>query len=151
MALNLLVHLLWVIGWQVRFVNEQNHRHVPALRHAEQGQGVPLQTRAAVNHQHGHIQRQQGPLGLGGKVHMAGGVDQGKMPVINCKAGLPRKHGNAPLPLNLVGIQRGIAMVHPARAANGPCLVQQLFRQGGFACVHMGQNACRNRANHLNT
>ena len=98
----------------------------------------------------GDLGGQAALLGLLGQ-RRAGGVDQGKMPVIDGKAGLARKHGNAPLPLNLVGVQRGIAMVHPAKAANGPRVVQQLFRQGGFACVHMGQNACRNRANHLNT
>lgn len=57
--------------------------------------GMALHAVRSADHQHGVIQHLQGALGLGGKIHMAGGVQQGDGGIARRKQRLLGKDGDA--------------------------------------------------------
>ena len=126
---------------QVHLVHEQQHRHPVPGQQLPQSQGVALQALAAADHQNGAIQHLKGALGLGGKIHVAGGVQQRYRKAGHLQQGLLGEDGDAPGPLLGVCVQKGVAVVHAAQAAQGPATVQKPLGKGGFARVHMGKNA----------
>ena len=79
----------------------------------------------AADHQHGAVQYLQRPLHFGGEIHVARGVQQGDLPVRPGSAVRQRKHrlfgknGDAPLPLQVLRIQEGVPVVHPAQGTDG--------------------------------
>ena len=73
--------------------------------------------------------------------HMPRRIAEGKCPAFQPEGRLLAEYGDAPLALHRVGVQKGIPVIHPALAADGPCAVQKGLCQRGFARVHMGQNA----------
>ena len=126
---------------QVHLVHEQQHRHPVPGQQLPQGQGVALQALAAADHQNGAVQHLKGALGLGGKIHVAGGVQQRHRQAGHFQQRLLGKDGDAPGPLLGVRVQKGVAVVHAAQAAQGPAAVQKPLGKGGFARIHMGKNA----------
>ena len=58
----------------------------------------------AADDQHGAVQHRHDALGLGGKVHMAGGVHQGDGAVLRFQQRLFGKNGDAPCAFQRVGI-----------------------------------------------
>ena len=69
---------------------------------------------------------------------------QKKIPVVPMgENGLGRKHRDASGPLHGGKVHTGSAVIHPAHGPQRPTPVQQLFRQSGFAAVHLGQNPQR--------
>ena len=65
------------------------------------------------------------------------GRDSGK----GRKGRLLGKDRDPPVPLHDIGVQKGIPVIHPPRAADRAGPVQQGLRQGRLARVHMGQQA----------
>ena len=96
------------------------------------------------DHQHRHVQRLEGALGLGGEIHVTRGVQQGQLQRRGADHRLLGKHGDAPGPLDGIGIQKGVPVIHPAHFSDGAARVEQRLGQGGFARVHMGQHTCTN-------
>ena len=47
--------------------------------------------------------------------------------------------GDAPLPLQAVGIQKGVPVVYPAQFFDCAPSIEQCLREGGLPRVHMGQ------------
>ena len=90
-----------------------------------EGAAVALDAVRPADDQHGVIQHLQRPLRLGGKVHMAGGVQQRHPGLPQFQHRLLGKNGDAPLPLHGVGVQKGVLMVHPPQTADGSGPVQQ--------------------------
>ena len=72
---------------------------------------------------------------------MAGGVQQGDFQLPRLEHRLLGEDGNAPLPLQLVGVQEGVLVIHPAQAADLAGGVEKGLGQGGFPRVHVGQYA----------
>ena len=95
----------------------------------------------AADDQHGVVQHLQGPLGLGGKVHVARGVQQGQLGLGQGEHRLLGEDGDAPGPLQGVCVQKGVLVVHPAQLPQGPGLVEHGLAQGGLSRVHVGQDA----------
>ncbi len=95
----------------------------------------------AADDQKGAVQHPEGSLRFGGEVHVAGGVQQGDFQIPGGQHGLLGEDGDAPLPLHGVRVQKGVPVVYPAQLPDGPALVQQGLRQGGFSGVHVGQQA----------
>ncbi len=91
--------------------------------------------------QDGVVQHLEGALHLGGEVHMAGGVQEGDRQRRGLEQGLLGEDGDAPVPLQGVGVQIGVPVVHPSQGGDGPGGVEQGLGQGGFPRVHVGQNA----------
>ena len=85
------------------------------------------------------VQNGHGALGLGGEIHVPRRVYQRHGQVLRLKARLLGKDGNAPLTLQIMGIQKRIPMVNPSQRASCPGAVQQCFAQGGLPRIHMGK------------
>ena len=103
--------------------------------------GMALHAVRSADHQHGIVQHLQGALGLGGKIHMAGGIQQGDIRIARSKQRLLGKDGNAACFFQAIGVQKGVPMVHPAQLADGTGAVEHGLGEGGLAGVHMSQNA----------
>ena len=110
---------------EVCFVYKDEDRHLPALEQLPDGEGVGLDAVGAADHQDGIVQHLEGALHLGGEVHMAGGVQQGELIFPDREHRLFGEDGDAPLPLEAVGIQKGIPMVHAAEPAHCAGAVEQ--------------------------
>ena len=124
----------------IHLVDEEEGGDMVALQQLPQGLGVPLHPVRTADQQHRAVHHLHRPLRLGGEVHVARGVQQGELPLPPAQPGLLGEDGDAPLPLLLLGIQKGVAVVHPAQPAHRPGAVQHRLGQGGFARVHMGQH-----------
>ena len=72
---------------------------------------------------------------------MAGGIQQSQLQRAPGQPGLLGEDGDAPLPLLLIGVQHGVLVVHPPQLPSLAAEVEQSLGQGGFARVHMGQDA----------
>ena len=101
---------------------------------------MALDSVGAADDQNGIVQHPHGPLRLAGEVHVARRIQKGDGGLPQRQDGLLGKDGDAPLPLDGVGVQKSVLVVHPAQTTERPTPVEQAFRQGSFARVHMGQN-----------
>ena len=110
---------------QIHLVDEQKRGHLISLQQIPQCPGVALYAVSTGDHQHGAVQHLQRSLHFGGKVYMAGGVQQRHTGLPQFQHRLLGKDGNAPLPLHGVGVQKGVLMVHPPQTADGSGPVQQ--------------------------
>ena len=136
---------------QVHLVDKNQRWNVVPLQKPPQRGGVALHPVCARDDQNGIVQHLQGALRLGGKVHMAGGVQQRDAGFLQRHAavaarrqrelGLFGKDGDAPRPLQRVGVQKGVPVVHPPQLADHPGAKEQCLRQGRLAAVNVGQNA----------
>ena len=109
------------------------------LQQPPEGHGVGLDAVGAGDHQNGAVQNGQAPLRFRGKVYMAGGVHQSDVPPGGGEPGLLGENGDAPGPLQIVGVQVGIAVIHPAQSPPGAGGIEQSLGKGSLARVHMGQ------------
>ena len=110
---------------QIHLVNKEEGGNLIPLQQIPQRPGVALDAVGAGDHQHSAVQHLKGPLHLGGKIHMAGGVQQRHPGISQFQHRLLGENGDAPLALHVVGVQKGVLMVHPAQAADGSGPVQQ--------------------------
>ena len=104
-----------------------------------EGFGVALDPVRPADDQDGIVQHLQGPLHLGGKIHMPRGVQQGDPGIPLVKNRLLGKNRDAPAPFQAVGVQECVLVIHPAQTPDAARPVEQGLGQGGFARVHMGQ------------
>ena len=75
---------------------------------------MALHTVAAADDEHRVIEDGERALHLGGKVDMAGGVEQRDLGCSGGEHGLLGKNGDAALTLECVGIEKGVAVVDAA-------------------------------------
>ena len=92
----------------------------------------------AADDQHRAVQHRHSPLRLRGEIHMARGVNEDDLPAGRLQNGLLGKNRNAPGPLQLMGVQKRVLMVHPPQSPPGPAAVEQRLRQRRLPRVHMG-------------
>ena len=126
---------------QVHLVHKEEGGYPVSLQQLPQGMGVTLDPVGSADHQNGAVQHRQGALHLGGEVHVAGGVQQGDLQMLQREHRLLGEDGDAPLLLHRVGVQKGVPVVHPAQLFQFSAGVEQSLAEGGLARVHMGQNA----------
>ena len=140
----LIQHCLPIRSSQIHLVHKHKHRHPITAQQLPHGFGVALHAVGAAYHQHRVVQHRESALHLAGKIHMAGGIQQGDLRIGQAEHRLLGEDGDAPLPLHGVGIQKGVLVIHTAQLfqASGP--IQQCFGQGGFTRVHMGQQTRTN-------
>ena len=112
---------------QIHLVYKQEHRHPMTLQQLPQGQGVALHPVGAADDQHRRVQHLQGALHLGGEVHMAGGVQQGEAHARRVQHRLLGEDGDAPGAFLCVGVQKGVAVIHPPQTAGDARLIEQGF------------------------
>ena len=111
---------------------------------APQGFGMALHAVCAAEDKECTVQHLQNPLHLGGKIHMARRVQQGDFQLAQGEHGLFGENCDAALPLQRVGIEKGVAMIDPAQPAQLAAGVEHGLGEGGLARVDMGENAHRN-------
>ena len=126
---------------QVHLVHEYKGGHMVAPQQPPQRFGMALHAVRSADHQHGIVQHLQGALGLGGKIHMTGGIQQGDGGIARRKQRLLGKDGDAARFFQAVGVQKGISVVYPPQLADSTGAVEHGLGEGGLAGVHMGQNA----------
>ena len=124
---------------QIHLGDKQECGDLVVLQKLPEGPGVGLHPVDTADDQDRVIQNLQDPLCLRGEIHVTRGVQQGQLPVGKGKMGLTGKNRNAPFPLQRVEIHGGVAVIHPAGTPQQTAPVEHCLRQGGFACVHMGQ------------
>ena len=111
-----------------------------AAQQGPEGLGMALHPGGAADDQHRVVQHPHRPLGLGRKVDVAGGVQPGDGRPPRREQRLLGEDGDAPGPLEAVGVQEGVLVVHPAQPADGPGAVEHRLGQGGLARVDVGQH-----------
>ena len=131
--------LLPVRAGEVHFIDEQEGGDIVPLQQPPEGHGMGLNAVGAGDQQDGAVQNGHGPLGLGGEVHVARSVHQGHIQIGGGDQGLLGKDRNAAAPLQIVGVEIGVPVIHPAQSPPGAAAIQQGFGQGSFACVNMGK------------
>lgn len=72
---------------------------------------------------------------------MAGGVHQGDLPVFRLENCLLGENGDAPAAFQLMGVQKGVPVIHPSQPPPGAGLKQQRLGQRGLSRIHMGQQS----------
>ncbi|MNC51777.1 hypothetical protein D3C75_1010830 [compost metagenome] len=72
---------------------------------------------------------------------MSGSIQQKIARISVYKLCLVGKHGNSARFFNLMGIQKGILMVHSAPAAYCLCMIKQLLGKSGFTGVDMREQS----------
>ena len=102
---------------------------------------MTLHTGRAADYHNGAVQHIQRPLHLSRKIHMARRVQQGSLQTVQSQQRLLGKNSNPPLPFQGKGIQKSVAMIHAAKAADRAGNIEHCLGQGSFSRVHMGQNA----------
>ena len=125
----------------VHLVDKEKDGHPRLLQQLPQGLGVALDPVSGTDHQDGAVQHLQGPLRLGGEVHVSRGVHQGQLQVPPAQDGLFGIDGDAPLPLQLLGVQKGVPVVHPAQAADVARQIEHGLGEGGLPGVHVGHDS----------
>ena len=126
---------------QVHFIDKYKRRDAIPTQQPPQRLGVALDAVGAGDDQHGVVQYLQRALGLGGKIHMAGGIQQGDGGVFHIQERLLGKNGDAPGLFQRIGVEEGVLMVHPAQLADGAGAVEHGLREGGLAGIDVGQDA----------
>ena len=126
---------------QVHFIHEYKGRHMVAPQQPPQRFGMALHAVRSADHQHGVIQHLQGALSLGGKIHMAGGIQQSNGSIARRKQRLLGKDSDAACFFQAVGIQKGVSVIHPPQLPDLAGTVQQSFGKRRLSGIHMGSNA----------
>ena len=103
---------------------------------------LALDAVGAADDQHSVVEHLQRALRLGGKVHMAGGVQQGDIRTSRFQQGLLGKDGDATRLFQRVGVEEGIFVIHPAQLADAARAVEHRLGEGGLAGVYMGKDEC---------
>ena len=134
------LQLLLLTDGQIGLVDEEEGGHTVVLQQLPEGAGMVLHPVGGGDHQDGVIQKGQGAFGLGGEVHVAGGVQQDVVAGLGGEPRLLGEDGDASLPLHGVGIQKGIAVIHAPQGAELTGDIQESLGQGGLTCVHVGQD-----------
>ena len=109
-----------------------------ALQQPPQGLRVGLHAVGPADDQHRVVQNLHCPLRLGGKIRVARGVQQIHRALFQRHDGLFGKNGDPPLPLQQVGVQIAVPVIHPAQLFDLAREVQHGLRQSGLPRVHMG-------------
>ena len=108
---------------QIHLVDKEEHRQAVALQQPPEGAGVGLHAVRAADDQDGAVQHLEGALHLRGEVHVARGVQQRGLLLPQGEHRLLGVDGDAPLPLQLVRVQEGVPVVHPAQGPDAAGLI----------------------------
>ena len=124
---------------QIHFVDKYKGGDAVLLQQPPEGQCVGLDPVSAADDPYCAIQDGKGPFGFRSQIRMARGIHQGDLQSVRFQNGLLGKNGDAPLPFQIMGVQKGIPVIHPTQGAFGTGAIQQGFAMGGLAGVNMSQ------------
>ena len=130
-----------VCAREVELVDKHERRHAVALQQPQQRPRVALYAVGAADDENGAVQHGERSLHLSGEVHMPRRVQKGKACALHRKQrGFP-KDRDAALPFQSVGVEEGVAVVDAPQRAPRARGIEQRLGQGGFARVHMREDA----------
>ena len=125
LRLQLLQQGLPALSGQIHFIDKEEGGHPVALEQVPQGQGVGLDAVGAVDDQNRAVQHRHGPLRLRSEVHMARRIHQGDVQIYGLHQRQLGEDGNAPAPLQRMGIQKGVPVIHPPQLPPGAGHIEQ--------------------------
>ena len=102
---------------------------------------MPLHAVRAADDQNDVVQHLERALHLRRKIHMARRIQKGNIHLFCMQDRLLGKDGDAPLPLQLIRVQIGISVIHPAQSADITALVEERLRERCLSRVHMSHQA----------
>ena len=137
---DLIEHIGNAAARPVDFIDHQQDGEIHAAQGFPQQEGVGLHPLHGGEHQNRAVQRGQAALHLPREVHVAGRVDELDDASAVFQPGAGGFHRNASPLFHLQPVGLCGALVHVARLPHGAAQIQQLFGQGGFARVHVGEN-----------
>ena len=132
---------LFARAGQVHFIDEHEGRDMIPPQQTPERLGMALDAVGAADDQHSVVEHLQRALRFGGKVHMAGGVQQGDTRTSCFQQGLLGKDGDPTRLFQRVGVEEGIFVIHPAQLADAARAVEHRLGEGGLAGVYMGKDA----------
>ena len=123
-VVELFQQFLFAGAGQIHLIHKDKGGDVVPPQQPPERFGMALHAVRPADDQHGVIQHLERPLRLGGKVHMAGGIQQrdGRLP--RREQGLFGKDGDAAGLFQRVGVQKGVFVVHPAQFSDGAGTVE---------------------------
>ncbi len=128
----------------VEFVDETDNRRVTQTAHVHQRDGTWLDAFTAVEHHQRRVHRGQGAVGVFGEVFVPWGVEQVDHVLAIRELHDRRGNGNTPLFFHFHpvggGMAVGFARFHRAGYRDRLAHQQQLFGDGGFTGIGVGNN-----------
>lgn len=134
-------HALKVGAGAVELVDEDEARQVLAVSMHPHRLRLRLDAAHAAHHDHRAVNDANRAHDLGGKVNVAGRVNQVDAIAAPITGGSGGGDGDAARPLLLHPVQLCGAIVHTAGAVNAPCVIQDRLRRGRLARVYVGVDA----------
>lgn len=128
-------------GFAIRFADKKDHRNSLLPQGAPQRHRLGTDALAGANQENRAVHGPQTVLHLGGEIRVAGGIYQVDHAALPAYPYGCRPNGYAPPLFHGQGIGMGGAAVHAAGFPDGAGEREQLFRQGGLACVHIREDA----------
>jgi hypothetical protein len=125
----------------VHLVNETDARDVVFIGLPPHRLRLRLHSGDGVEHRHRAIQHAQAALHLGGKIHVAGRIDDVDLDVLPLASGGGRGNGDAPLLLLLHPIHDGGALMDLAQLVRAPGVIKDSLGRSGLTCIDMSRDA----------
>ena len=105
-----------VSAFPVHLIYENKDRHLIPLKQLPEGHRMPLNPVRAADDQHRIVQHLQDPLHLRRKIHMPRRIQERDVQIFPREHRLLGEDRDPPLPLQLISVQKRIAVIHPAHA-----------------------------------
>ena len=108
---------------QIHFVDEDKRWDMISPQQPPERFGVALHAIGTADHQHGIIQNLQSALGLGGKIHMAGSVQQSDIRTACRQQCLLGKNSDPTGFFQCVCVQKGVLVIHSSGFPDLACFI----------------------------
>ena len=140
-VLDLIDHPMKVRTDTIQFVDKNNTRHAVFVRLPPHGLRLWFDPANPTEDDNGAVQHAQAALHLGGKIHMAGRINDIDLMVVPVAGNGRRRNRDAPLTFlrHPVGDRR--PFVHLTDFVRETCIVQDAFAHGGLAAINVGDDA----------
>ena len=142
-GLHLAAELQRVPAVTVHLINKGKNRNMPQGADPEELPCLRFHALCRVDDHHRGIRRHQGPVGVLGEVLMPRGVQDVDAAAVVLELHHGRRNRNTPLLLDFHPVRRSRPRplaLDLSRLGDGSAVEQEFFRQGGFACVGMGDD-----------
>ena len=125
---------------KIHLIEEQEGGNIAASQELPQGSGVALHPGRGAHHQNGAVEHRERPLHLRGEVHVSRRIQERGLDVPRLQHGLLGEDGDSPLAFQGEGIEKGVAVIHPAEISDGARGIEQRLGEGRLARIHVRQD-----------
>ncbi|MNJ44206.1 hypothetical protein D3C77_392480 [compost metagenome] len=138
-ALNIPHHTLHIRSNPVHFIYKKEAGNAMLAQKLPYNLRLPFDSLDGANDDYRIIHRLNTPLHLGGEINMSRRIDQIIAGPPVTEHPLIRKHCNAPLPFDLMAVQKRVLMINAPPLFDALRIVKQLLRECRFPGVDVGQ------------